>query len=76
MRRAYLDRARYLGDPDFVAGARSSGSRARTYAARAARRTIDPSEGDAIGAGGGREDAREATQTTHYSVVDANGMAV
>jgi len=77
MRRAYLDRARFLGDPDFtdVPVARLT-SKAH---ARELIRTIDPRRAsssvelgrDIVTAG-----AAEPDETTHFSVVDRDGMAV
>jgi gamma-glutamyltranspeptidase / glutathione hydrolase len=74
MRRAYSDRARYLGDPDFT--------RIPTFLtskdyARGLARSIDlhkatPSETLA-------KDiplAKEGEDTTHFSIIDAKGMAV
>lgn len=72
MRRAFMDRNRHLGDPDFVTlpmarllskeyGARQ---RATIDLARATKTpTFDPT-------------LREGNSTTHYSVVDGAGMAV
>jgi gamma-glutamyltranspeptidase/glutathione hydrolase len=88
MRRAFRDRAEYLGDPDFV----SVPVRElldRDYARRRME-TFSPdraSSSDAIEPGLGpiklsqRSDAgfslaRESTETTHFSVVDAAGNAV
>jgi gamma-glutamyltranspeptidase/glutathione hydrolase len=79
MRRAYLDRARFLGDPDFVqvpVNDLISKSHARTLA-----KTIDPKRAsssaelgkDIISAAGSLP---EPDDTTHFSVVDKNGMAV
>jgi gamma-glutamyltranspeptidase/glutathione hydrolase len=73
MRRAFLDRARFLGDPDFtdVPVARltdkayAAALRAGISLERAGRST--PTQ--AI-------EGYESDETTHYSVVDANGMAV
>ena len=73
MRRAFVDRARYLGDPDFVETpiARLA---SKSYAAEL-RRTI---ESDHATASTPTQAAQgfESNETTHYSVVDANGMAV
>jgi len=78
MRRAYLDRARYLGDPDFVdvpVEKLTSKEHARSVAA-----TIDPAKASSsvelgrdivTGAAGGEPD-----ETTHFSVMDRSGMAV
>jgi gamma-glutamyltranspeptidase/glutathione hydrolase len=78
MRRAYLDRARYLGDPDFVkvpVGRLTSREHARDVAAtidvRRASRSVE------IGRDIVAPDAStEPDQTTHFSVIDRNGMAV
>jgi gamma-glutamyltranspeptidase/glutathione hydrolase len=73
MRRAYLDRARYLGDPDFVQ-APIARLTSKPYAAEL-RRTIQPDRAtpsvpSQIAQG------YESDQTTHFSVVDSSGMAV
>jgi gamma-glutamyltranspeptidase/glutathione hydrolase len=78
MRRAYHDRARYLGDPDFVkvpVGRLTSREHARDVAAtidvRRASRSVE------IGRDIVAPDAStEPDQTTHFSVIDRNGMAV
>jgi len=78
MRRAYLDRARFLGDPDFTdipVATLTSKEHARTVAA-----TIDPARASSSLELG--KDivtvtaAQEPDETTHYSVVDKDGMAV
>jgi gamma-glutamyltranspeptidase / glutathione hydrolase len=78
MRRAYLDRARYLGDPDFVQMPLEklmSKEYARTLAA-----SINP-ERASSSAELGKDiltltTKQEPDETTHFSVVDRNGMAV
>ncbi len=76
-RRAYLDRARFLGDPDFVTvpvTRLTSSAHARSLAA-----TIDPGRATPSLALGGDLLAAapdESPETTHYSVVDRDGMAV
>jgi gamma-glutamyltranspeptidase/glutathione hydrolase len=78
MRRAYLDRARYLGDPDFVevpVARLISKEHAKSAAA-----SIDPARAsssvelgkDIVTA----PPAQEPDSTTHYSVIDGSGMAV
>ena len=78
MRRAYLDRARHLGDPDFVkvpVEMLTSKEHARRVAA-----SIDPNKAsssvelgkDIVTAA----TAQEPDATTHYSVIDRDGMAV
>src|SRR5262249_42438496 len=77
MRRAYLDRARSLGDPDFVKVPVAELTSKR-YAAQIARE-IDPEHAansatlapDLLGT-----KADESDETTHISVADGTGMAV
>ncbi|CAN5669199.1 gamma-glutamyltransferase [soil metagenome] len=78
MRRAYLDRARHVGDPDFVTVPVEmliSKEHARKVAA-----SIDPAKASSSVELGkdivSVTTAREPDQTTHYSVIDRNGMAV
>ena len=74
MRRAFRDRARYLGDPDFNPDMPVERLLSKEYAAEL-RQTINPwlasksSPADVQG-------PAESTETTHYSVVDAAGNAV
>ncbi len=73
MRRAYADRAEWLGDPAFV-DVPQTGLLDSTYVAdRMA--TFDPVH-TTPGVGAGAPARHESDQTTHYSVVDADGMAV
>jgi gamma-glutamyltranspeptidase/glutathione hydrolase len=74
MRHAYADRARYLGDPDFNPNLPIQRLTSKEYADEL-RRTIDlnratPSNPIAF------NEAPESSETTHYSVVDAEGNAV
>src|SRR4051812_23703683 len=73
MKRAYADRARYLGDPAFV-NAPVNVLLTKEYAARL-RAGIDPARatpaGDVVAVS-----PREGSNTTHYSVVDSSGNAV
>jgi len=73
MRRAYRDRARHLADPDFaeVPVARLT---SKAYAAEL-RATIDPARASRS-APADVAAASESEETTHYSVVDADGTAV
>jgi gamma-glutamyltranspeptidase/glutathione hydrolase len=74
MRRAYADRARYLGDPDFVTvpGFLTSKERAKQLAA-----TIDPAKSTpSESLADGIPLTKEGAETTHFSVVDGRGMAV
>src|SRR5687768_15690070 len=77
-RRAYLDRARHLGDPDFVA-IPVSRLTSKSYAAGLAA-TIDESRAGSSAALGKdivtAPPAAESEQTTHFSVIDKDGMAV
>jgi gamma-glutamyltranspeptidase/glutathione hydrolase len=74
MKRAYADRARYLGDPAFV-NAPTVTLTSKDYGAKQ-RLSIDPSRAtpwtDALSA----VPPREGQNTTHFSVVDAAGNAV
>ena len=76
-RLAYLDRARYLGDPDFVqvpVARLTSGAYADSLA-----KTINVSTAASsvkLGADIVTLPAPESEETTHFSVVDAQGMAV
>jgi gamma-glutamyltranspeptidase/glutathione hydrolase len=74
MKRAYADRARYLGDPAFV-NAPIAALIAKDYATKQ-RAGIDPDHAtpwtDTLSA----TPPREGSNTTHFSVVDSNGNAV
>ncbi len=73
MRRAFLDRARFLGDPDFTAvPVERLTSKAHAARLRATSLPDRASASDVRQAAPGYE----SEQTTHYSVVDASGMAV
>ncbi len=75
MRRAYADRNEYVGDPDFVK-VPIAGLLDPAYLARL-RASIDPERAtpsDKVRPG--RPAGSERMETTHYSVVDAEGNAV
>jgi gamma-glutamyltranspeptidase/glutathione hydrolase len=74
MRRAFVDRAKYLGDPDFVKVPEllTSKVHAKKLAATIDLAKATPSESLADGVPLTTEEAN----TTHFSIVDANGMAV
>ena len=76
MRRAYADRNEYVGDPDFVESA--DRRPARSGVPREAARVDRSGEGDAERHACGRASppAPSSMETTHYSVVDAEGNAV
>jgi gamma-glutamyltranspeptidase/glutathione hydrolase len=74
MRRAFADRARYLGDPDFNSEMPIARLISKPYAEQL-RRSISlnqasPSDPAVF------SEAYESTETTHYSVVDPDGNAV
>jgi gamma-glutamyltranspeptidase/glutathione hydrolase len=77
MRRAYLDRARYLGDTDFVKvpiGRLTSKAYAKELAA-----SIDPGRASSsvvLGRDIVSVPAEEPAETTHFSVIDRDGMVV
>jgi gamma-glutamyltranspeptidase/glutathione hydrolase len=74
MKRAYADRAHYLGDPAFVSAPVAT-LVTKDYAARQ-RASIDPEHAtpwvDAVATA----PLREGSNTTHYSAVDGSGNAV
>ncbi|MFL6540578.1 MAG: gamma-glutamyltransferase family protein, partial [Chthoniobacterales bacterium] len=75
MRRAYADRAEYMGDTDF-GPVPIEGLIDKAYAERQ-RSTIDPEHASRSSEmGAGKPAPNESTQTTHFTVVDAQGMAV
>lgn len=78
MRRAYLDRARFLGDPDFVqipVATLLSKAHAKEIGA-----TIDPVKASSSAELGkdilSAPAPAEPDETTHFSVIDRDGMAV
>ena len=74
MKRAYADRARYLGDPAFV-NAPVNVLITKEYAARQ-RASIDLNRATPAADALSVSPAREGANTTHYSVVDFRGNAV
>jgi gamma-glutamyltranspeptidase/glutathione hydrolase len=74
MRRSYRDRARYLGDPDFttIPGHLTTKEYGKKLAASIdpCRATPSATLADDIKLAG------EGSQTTHFSILDPNGMAV
>ncbi len=74
MRRAYRDRARYLGDPDFVPvptfliGKDHARKLAQSIDLHKATRSETLAQDIPLD--------RESSQTTHFSIIDKNGMAV
>ncbi|MEP6730110.1 MAG: gamma-glutamyltransferase [bacterium] len=73
MRRAFLDRARYLGDPDFTKPPIDRLTN-KTYAAELRKTILDDRASQSMPTQVAQR--HESDQTTHYSVVDADGMAV
>ena len=75
MRRFFADRAAHMGDPDFVSVSVSS-LLDKAYIARL-RQSIDPEHATPSSEiHSGHPPAAESSQTTHYSIVDADGNAV
>lgn len=75
MRRAFADRSAFGGDPDFVR-VPVQGLTSKAYAAQIAK-TIHLTEATpSAQVGHGRPQAFESQDTTHFSVVDAQGNAV
>ena len=74
LRRAFADRARYLGDPGFVKGLNLERLVSKDYAA-ALRRTIREDKAS-VSSPSSFEWPAESADTTHFSVVDGEGGAV
>lgn len=74
MKRAYADRARYLGDPAFVKAPLAQ-LLSKDYAAQQ-RGTIDMAKATPSADIRPMTPPHEGTNTTHFSVVDADGNAV
>ena len=75
MRRAYADRAEYMGDADF-APVPVAGLIDKAYAERQ-RKTINPERASTSSEiRGGKPAGAESRQTTHFTIVDAAGNAV
>jgi gamma-glutamyltranspeptidase/glutathione hydrolase len=74
MRRAYCDRARHLGDPDFVRIPNHLTS--KEYAARLAK-NMDPKRAThSTALAKDIAPAQEGDSTTHFSIIDKDAMAV
>ncbi|HMC22561.1 MAG TPA: gamma-glutamyltransferase [Thermoanaerobaculia bacterium] len=75
MRRAYADRAKFLGDTDFVA-VPVKGLMTRAYAEQR-RKDIDAAHASDSKAVASGEPARyESPETTHFTIIDADGSVV
>ena len=75
MRRAFADRAEWLGDPDF-ADIPTATLVDPEYTRRRMADFNPYRAGTSVALGAGDPFAYESTETTHYSVVDADGLAV
>src|SRR5437762_10830968 len=73
MRRAFIDRNRWLGDPDFV-DMPLDRLLSKSYAA-SLRAQIDPQHATPTPPATSGSGGSEPMQTTHYSIVDGNGNA-
>jgi len=76
-RRAFADRAEYIADPDFIEVPIKTLTSKRYADIRA--KDIDPSHATAsaqVTCGDVTQVPYESDETTHYSIVDKNGMAV
>lgn len=75
MRRAFADRAEFMGDADFVK-VPVAGLIDKSYAAKL-RETINPQRASAsVEVHAGQPTGYESEETTHFTVVDAEGNAV
>jgi gamma-glutamyltranspeptidase/glutathione hydrolase len=76
MRRAFADRARYLGDTDFAKGVPVNGLVSRAYADEL-RKTIDPVRATpSTQIGADTPMPYESKETTHFCIVDKDGDVV
>ncbi|MFA4948997.1 MAG: gamma-glutamyltransferase [Candidatus Krumholzibacteriia bacterium] len=73
-RRAYADRAHYLGDPDFTDN-RLAHLISKDYASDL-RKSITPRATPSADIAGRSGSSREKRETTHYGIVDREGAAV
>ncbi|MDQ2665062.1 MAG: gamma-glutamyltransferase [Gemmatimonadota bacterium] len=73
MRRAFLDRAKYMGDPDFT---QAPIARLTDKAYAATLRSTMLKDRASTSAPAQVGETHESDQTTHFSIVDADGMAV
>lgn len=76
MRRAYADRAEFLGDPDFIEVPVSGLTSSEYATARAADIGNRATPSNKVGHGNPEAFQHESHQTTHYSVVDRYGNCV
>src|SRR5205085_6227991 len=74
MRRAFADRARYLGDPDFTKIPEKLTT--KEYARDLARGIVNGKATPSAELAGEIPLAAESDSTTHFSVIDKDGMAV
>ena len=74
MKRSYADRARYLGDPDFISAPVAT-LMSKEYAAKQ-RAGIDPDRATPWTEALSATPPRESSNTTHFSVIDSRGNAV
>ena len=72
-RRAYADRAVHLGDPDFYTVPIAKLTSKRYASQRMVDVAGEATDSEKVGAGSWPQESRE---TTHFSVIDADGMAV
>ena len=75
MRRFFADRARYFGDTDFVE-IPLKGMLSKDYAAHRRESIAEDRATPSSEIGHGRPSGDESDETTHYSVIDAQGNAV
>lgn len=74
MRRAYRDRAEYLGDPDFIKIPMAGLT--HPYYARTLRSTIQPEHATPSQSLKGQKMEEEGVDTTHFSILDEEGNRV
>lgn len=75
-RRAYADRAKWLGDTDFVKGVPIAGMATKKYAQQRFADFDDSKVTPSDRVGAGDPAPYESPQTTHFTIVDKSGMVV
>ena len=75
MRRAFADRAEFLGDPDFVK-IPQKGLLSKSYATKLSLAIDSSKASSSASVGHGNPSGYESSETTHFSVVDGEGNAV
>jgi gamma-glutamyltranspeptidase/glutathione hydrolase len=76
MRRAFADRATYMGDTDFVKGVPIQGLTSKSYAAKLTAEIDLTKASRSSDVKAGTPQLYQSPDTTHYSIIDADGTIV